>query len=196
MAHGFEKRVVELVTRVLGASIEPIPAPIWLIRPGKIECRSEWDRVCAIYNTLTDMYLPEVMRPQERRQVDAILLCSGSLPRILEVDEKQHFNSFRALTLEEYVDSCNVAFDPQVWIDQSKRKKSLEGGGFAKPKPPLFPGDNGRHRQRAFRDALCDLLPPVNGYAPTLRIGDFETKDWIFGTGAEERMDALLKERL
>jgi hypothetical protein len=34
------------------------------------------------------------------------------------------------------------------------------GGGFARPRPPLSPGDGGRHRRRAFLDALADLPPP------------------------------------
>ena len=44
---------------------------------------------------------------------------------------------------------------------------------------PLFPGEGARHRQRAFRDALTDILAPDYGFAPTLRIAHFEVKDWI-----------------
>jgi len=59
-------------------------------------------------------------------------------------------------------------------VDVTHRKSRLEGGGFAKPRPPLFPGVNGRHRQRAYRDVLADLLPPLHGFLPRARIGYFE----------------------
>lgn len=70
-----------------------------------------------------------------------------------------------------------LAFDSTVWITRSDHRARLEGGGFAKPRPTLFPGENGRHRQRAFRDALADILPPEYRFAPTLRLADFEVRD-------------------
>lgn len=93
-------------------------------------------------------------------------------------------------------DEAQVAFPIQRWIEQSEKKLRLEGGGFRKPKPPLFPGEHGRHMQRAFRDTLADLLPPEHGFSPTLRIADFEVSGWIYGAGAEKRMRELLAERL
>jgi hypothetical protein len=75
-------------------------------------------------------------------------------------------------------------------------KTRLEGGGFAAPKPPLFPAVNGRHQQRAFRDALCDILPPEHGWLPTLRLGDFDVGRWIETPRASERMIRLVEERL
>ncbi len=147
------------------------------------------------YVELTGLTLPEVMRPVERRTVDAVFLQKGYPPRILEVDEKQHFNQFRAATLKHYHDGP-VAFDTKAWLAASLAKKKLEGGGFAKAKPPLFPDLNGRHCQRAFRDALCDLIPPLHGFAPTLRIADFEVEGWIYSNDAERRVDELLSTRL
>jgi ferredoxin-like protein FixX len=35
-------------------------------------------------------------------------------------------------------------------------------------------------------------LPPTNGWAPTLRIADFEVDRWVFGRGARSRMVDLL----
>jgi hypothetical protein len=43
---------------------------------------------------------------------------------------------------------------------------------------------------------LADLLPPEHGWKPTLRIADFEVLPWIYTSGAEARMRALLDERL
>jgi hypothetical protein len=136
------------------------------------------------------------MRPIERRTVDAVLIV-GKQNLVLEVDEKQHFNVFRAETFRYYPEWTEVAFDVKEWLRLSTNKEWLEGGGFfAKAMPPLFPGLNGRHKQRAFRDALCDLLPPLYGFARTLRISSFEASSWIWNPNATAPMEALLHRRM
>lgn len=194
MSRVFERAVVAHVTDVLGAT--HARTPDWLLRPGRDECGERWPLVCEIYNDLTGMQLPNEMRKIERRTVDCVLIVDGSRPRVLEVDESQHFNLFRARTLEHYASHTNLAFDPNLWIAKSQAKTKLESGGFGRPMPPLFPGDAGRHRQRAFRDALCDILPPLHGFAPTLRIADFEVRDWINGDTAREEIRRLLSTRM
>ena len=62
--------------------------------------------------------------------------------------------------------------------------------------PAAVPEVGGRHRQRAFRDALTDVLPTVHGWEPTLRIADFEVRSWIHGRGAQTRMAESLKSRV
>lgn len=185
--------VTALVARILGAEL--VETPAWLMRPAEEECRDCWPLARSIYHELTRLDLPEMMPPRERRQVDAVLRV-GSESRILEVDETQHFNRFRALTLRHYPDDARVAFPIALWMEKSDRKLRLEGGGFGKPKPPLFPAENGRHMQRAFRDMLADLIPLEHGFAPILRIADFEVAGWIHGPASEPRMRELLEERL
>jgi hypothetical protein len=136
------------------------------------------------------------MRSVERRTVDAVLQQESMPPRVVEVDEKQHFNRFRAQTLRCYSKEVPLAFPAGQWIERSEEKTKLEGGGFGSPKPPLFPGEGGRHRQRAFRDALSDILPPEHAWLPTLRIGYFEVTDWIARADAREHMKELLRDRL
>ena len=147
-----------------------------------------------MYHTLTGLDLPE-MPPRERRDLDAVLRKRGQPPRIVEFDETQHFNVYRALTLRRYPRVTELAFPKAAWIERSDAKQRLEGGGSGRPKPPLFPGEGGRHRQRAFRDALADLLPSVYGWLPTLRIGDFEVESWLWTPDAETQMRGLLKDR-
>jgi hypothetical protein len=194
VAGELQAAVVSLVQRILGA--EAIPTPRWLLRPAAAECGARWETVCAIYHELTGFDLPAVMPPRETRRVDAVLDIGDDAPRILEVDETQHFNHYRALTLRQYPKDVQVAFPLERWIGQSRKKTRFEGGGFGKPKPPLFPAEHGRHMQRAFRDMLADLLPLEHGYQPTLRIGDFEVSSWIYLSEAEQRMRDLLDERL
>jgi hypothetical protein len=189
-----QERVLVLVEELYGG--ERRASPSWLNRPAAEDAGKRWRLVRAIYRKLTDMELPSEMPPRERRSVDAVLQRFGEPPRIVEVDEKQHFNRYRATTIRCYPSDLEVAFDKGTWLEACDRKRRLEGGGFGKPKPPLFPHADGRHRQRAFRDALCDLLPSAHGWLPTLRIADFEIADWIWSDAAFERMERLLSERL
>jgi hypothetical protein len=184
MALEFQEEVVKSAVSITGARL--VGSPPWLNRPGRSECGHLWDLVQGIYRQLADRVLPEVMPARERRTVDAVLEYDDGTRQILEVDEAQHFNKYRAATLRSYLDSP-VAFDREAWLKACDKKRRLEGGGFAVPKPPLFPGDNGRHKQRAFRDALCDLLPPEHGFHPTARIAYFE---------ASQGLDRLLRSRL
>lgn len=193
MAGELQAAVVALVSSILGAELEATPG--WLLRPGLDECGSSWNTLCSIYTDLTGLELPDRMPPRETRRVDAVLDTGDSPPRILEVDETQHFNGYRAITLYRYPPTAKVAFPVERWIERSENKTRLEGGGFGKPKPPLFAAEYGRHQQRAFRDALADLLPLEHGWAPTLRIGDFEVLPWIYSDQAEQMLRELLNGR-
>jgi hypothetical protein len=176
MPRELERAVVALIQGVYGGTARPTPG--WLQRPGRAECGRRWSLVRALYTELTDMELPDVMPPRDRRTVDCVLQRRGEPPRIIEFDESQHFNRYRAATIRRYPRAMPVAYDRAAWLTASDAKQRLEGGGFGRAKPPLFPHDDGRHRQRAFRDALADLVPAVHGWLPTLRIADFEVADW------------------
>lgn len=193
MAHELENAVVALVMDLLSA--QSGDTPWWLKHPGKLECGDRWPLVKQVYADLEAQELPETAPPREWRHVDAVLTPPAGETFILEFDETQHFNRYRRMTLERYPDPTAMRFDLQAWMNRCDAKRQLEGGGFAKPRPPLFPGENGRHRQRAFRDALADLLPPLHGFGPTLRIADFEVADWIHSMGARNRMTTLLRSR-
>ncbi len=189
-----QNHVVSLVESILTA--KRVKTPAWLMRPGMVQCGELWPHVLETYRTLMGTVLPDLMPERERREVDAVLIVEDRPPLILEVDEEQHFNTFRASTLSLYGPEHRVAFPVDVWRQRSELKTKLEGGGFGAAKPPLFDGEHGRHKQRAFRDMLCDLLPVHHGFGPTLRIAHFEVEDWIWGSKAKERMTALLKARL
>ena len=191
MPREIEKAAVTVLTNIFGP---PLPTPDWLVRPGKQESGDHWPLVQEIYHRLTGLELPDVMRPVERRMVDGVFESAGGT-FIFELDETQHFNTYRASTLRCYTDDVPLAFDKDDWIRRCERKARLEGGGFAKPKPPLFSGENGRHKQRAFRDALSDLIPSVHGFLPTLRLGDFEVGAWVERGGAVEKMAQLVHSR-
>ena len=120
----------------------------------------------------------------------------SSLYFIFELDEKQHFDAYRSVTLSLYPLDLLVGFSIDIWVKTCNRKSKPEGGRFAQPKPPLFPSENGRHRQRTFRDSLTDILPSENGFLPTLRLADFEIRDLIYKPDAQDRMENLVRTRL
>lgn len=170
-----QNHVTELLYDVLDAEIEAETCPPWLVRPGRSECAGAWSRVQEIYTALTGRELPEHAPPRERRRLDVVLTYPDGQRQALEVDEAQHFTAARALTLEHYPAGVALGFPRQRWLTRSHELSGCErGGGFGRPCPPLFPEPGGRHRQRAFRDALADLLPPEHGWLPTLRISDTE----------------------
>ncbi|TFC54574.1 MULTISPECIES: hypothetical protein [unclassified Cryobacterium] len=87
----------------------------------------------------------------------------------IEVDESQHFTSFRLLTLELYSPAARLGFDLRAyrglcseWAGRSdKYRKSKAAKGF---------GEGGRQRQRAYHDALRDLITPALGHPPVIRV--------------------------
>lgn len=172
MAREFERRVVAAAIELIEAIL--VETPTWILRPGRHDCGQQWSLVQSIYGELTGRLLPELMPPNERRMLDAVLKYPDGSHRVLEIDESQHFNSSRSVTLRQYGPAIEVSFPITDWMKACERKRSLEGGGFAKPKPPLFPGEGGRHLQRAFRDALADVVPFAHGFLPTARIAFFE----------------------
>jgi hypothetical protein len=194
MPRELERVVIELVRKVYGGN--ELATPDWLQRPERGDAGRRWRLIRSLYTELTGMELPDSMPPRERRTVDCVLQRRGEPPRIVEFDETQHFNRYRALTIRRYPRSVRVAFDRRSWLAACDSKRRLEGGGFGKPKPPLFPQDDGRHRQRAYRDALADVLPAVHGWLPTLRIADFEVSDWVYERGARAKMSRLIIPRL
>jgi hypothetical protein len=193
VAREIQNRVLDLVEASLEVPLAREVCPPWLGRPGRVECGDLWPTVQAIYADMTGDGLPDVMPPRERRSIDAVLTGRDGLSRIVEVDEIQHFTSPRARTLALYPGETETAFDRDRWALRSTATTKLRGGGFARPCPPLFPEPGGRHLQRAYRDALADLLPSWHGWLPTLRIGDFEVADWVLDDDATERMRRLLE---
>jgi hypothetical protein len=196
MSRILEQASVRAVEEALGCELSSTPA--WLQRPGRSECGERWELIRHTYSELTRRQLPEQMPSRERRTVDAVLKLPGHPPRIFEFDESQHFNRHRAVTLRLYPNDIDVAFPVDTWLraSETSRRKLSTTGGWGKAKPPLFPEAGGRHLQRAFRDALADLLPSVHGWAPTLRLADFEVEDWIHGPDMATRMRGLLDGRL
>lgn len=184
---------------VLGNSVrvEEEVAPAWLLRPGRPELGDQWPLAQRVYNSLTGIVLPEVMPARERRRIDVVLTSADGTCRAVEFDESQHFTGARATTLEAYDATVTVGYDVDAWFRWCEQRTGREpGGGFARPCPPLFPDQGGRHRQRAFRDLLADVLPPLHGWLPTVRFADVEVKPIFASADASVRLRALWESKV
>lgn len=99
---------------------------------------------------------------------------------ILEIDELQHFNQYRRLTLQCYPADIRLGFDLEEYVDLCQRHNdaALDKGPDRYRRPTVdFPFPCGRAAQRAFFDAFRDLLPTLWGLKPTIRVTEFELKD-------------------
>src|SRR5256885_12122407 len=58
------------------------------------------------------------------------LVTPDGIRRIIEIDEYQHFNLFRATTLDLYPKNNVIAFPRKEWMRQCKAARNLPGAGF------------------------------------------------------------------
>lgn len=80
---------------------------------------------------------------------------------LIEIDESQHFTSFRALSLRLYPSDVRVSFDRNHYMDLC-RELAPRSDRYRASKAAVGFGPGGRQRQRAYHDALRDLrLQPV-----------------------------------
>lgn len=99
-------------------------------------------------------------------------------PFLVELDESQHFTAARAVALGAYP-TVALGFDRERWVRECERVDARD------PDPPF------RDEQRAWYDALRDLLPGAYGFAPTVRLLDGEIP-WCRGATVDGTLDHLL----
>lgn len=109
----------------------------------------------------------------------------------IEIDESQHFTTFRLLTLQHYPAGVPLGFDIdhyrrlcEQWAPRSDRYRATKSAvGF---------GERGRQRQRAYHDALRDLVTPEMGHPPVIRVAAPDRD----GVGAYARVRDRLQDLL
>lgn len=167
-----QHRIVAVIREALDgeATLTEETCPSWLLRPGRAEIGTAWNSLNGAYAALTGLALPDAAPPRERRRLDVVLAWADGSSQVVEIDETQHFTPERLLTLDHYPSEAVLGYDVEQWRTESAVPRRPRGGGWGRPRPPLFPGEGGRHRQRAFRDMLADLLPPQYDWRPTIRL--------------------------
>ncbi len=89
---------------------------------------------------------------------------------LIEIDEVQHFTTARRRTLDNYPEGLRLGFNAdecRLLIDQWSPKGDK---AFAHKTSADFPRPGGRQAQRAYNDALRDLLAPHFTGKPLVRI--------------------------
>jgi hypothetical protein len=106
---------------------------------------------------------------------------------IVEFDESQHFSRPRLVSLSLYPKELKSGFSISRWQDLCRLIDARDDAPFD------------RDERRAWYDTLRDLVPPVYGFRPTVRLYA-EEFHWCALDGASrrgrERFCAVLKERL
>ena len=97
-------------------------------------------------------------------------LIHDELGCVIEVDEVQHFTSARARTFELYPKTLRLGYSLSDYIGLVRQWNGRGDSSFAHKTASDFPNPGGRQAQRAYNDALRDLLAPsFTGY-PVIRI--------------------------
>lgn len=97
-------------------------------------------------------------------------LIHDELGCLIEVDEKQHFTSARLRTFEYYPPDCELGFDNVEYRALVEQWRTRGDSSFAHKFAPDFPRPGGRQAQRAYNDALRDLLAPTFTGHPLIRL--------------------------
>jgi hypothetical protein len=88
---------------------------------------------------------------------------------LVEVDESQHFTSFRLMTLDLYPEDVPLGFDLDFYKRRC-REWQRQSDGYYRAKAARGFGVGGRQKQRAYYDALRDLAAPAMGRPPLVRV--------------------------
>jgi hypothetical protein len=116
------------------------------------------------------------------------VLASASL--IVEVDEIQHFTSDRLATLELYPRNAELAFDVAEYRALIEQWSAV-ADNYRAAKPAVdFPHAGGRRAQRAYFDAVRDLVAPSFG-SQVLRVPAPECNAAIAAGRLVERLGNL-----
>jgi hypothetical protein len=88
---------------------------------------------------------------------------------VIELDETQHFTTFRLASLDGYPPDASLGFDLDEYRELC-RTHAPQTDRFARAQAAKGFGIGGIQRERAYRDALRDLAFPAMGHPPVLRI--------------------------
>jgi hypothetical protein len=95
-------------------------------------------------------------------------------PFIVEFDESQHFSRPRWVALANYPEQIAVGFSIARWQALCREIDAADNTPFD------------RDERRAWYDTLRDLLPPVHGFKPTIRLYAAETRWCALGDSTRD----------
>lgn len=109
---------------------------------------------------------------------------------VIEVDEPEHFSSYRLVALELYPPDTALGFD----IEEHKRlcrEHAREADAVGRALAAKGFGFGGAPRERAYHDALRDLATPAMGHPPLVRVTALDGDGAAAYARARERLSNL-----
>ncbi len=153
-----KRRVRQLLERIYGTCLSN-HALGWPTSPGAYDGTSIGHALRSVASALQSSRGFGVAEFVRR---DALAPCDFWVPNpgfLVEFDESQHFTSPRKLALQAYAGQQSLlGFSAQRWMSLCERHDARDND------PPY------RDEQRAWYDALRDLVPSTRGLLPTVRL--------------------------
>lgn len=192
MARGDCERAVAAAARVDGIELVPVGRSIgWLTQRGHLDLPEGLsdvrERLALIFVALGGDLTAQSDKKSSPLPGDLIHVATRTL---VEVDEYQHFTTFRRATLDLYPPDYPVEFDLDRYRDLCDRWSS-KADRYRKTKAARGFGEVGRQRQRAYNDALRDLASAPMGYK-LIRVDAVEGNGQLAYERSRERLLTIL----
>lgn len=164
MPIGDTERAVSAAAALDGIQLVPMPTVSWLNTHGHFALPEEAAEATPVlqqaFERLHGDKDEELSKPLRALPSDIAHLPTRTL---VEIDEFQHFTSFRAVTLDllnESGPTADVSTYSELCASWSNRADRYRARKVAKG----FPGEYSRGRQRAYNDLLRDIVAPMMGW--------------------------------
>ena len=141
----------------------------WLNQRGHLGLPAEVGGVAAVLEQIFVALGGDVAEQSTKRVTplrgDYLHAASGTF---IEIDEYQHFTSYRLRSLELYPSDVQLGFDLLAYADLCRQWRARSDRYRASKAAKGF-GAAGRQAQRAYHDAIRDLAVPAMGHPPIVR---------------------------
>lgn len=168
------EREVLAATRSQGVRLSSGAPVRWLTPRGHLDPLVQREAPAEVLETLEDVHraLGGNRQALARKHTGSYCpdLVVASTGQIIEIDEVQHFTGARQATLQQYASEFTLGFsinDYRALIDSWRARAEAV---FTRLWSPDFDFAGGRRAQRAYADALLDLLAPVFTGMAVLRL--------------------------
>jgi hypothetical protein len=190
-----QQKVIRLISIVLKADAQATKSFPWLRNIHLSEdCGRHFPTIDRIFTELKGDHKNAQVKRNMPIPFDAYF--GGDYNFIIEFDEIQHFSTPRMRTLELYPRNIGLGFNLNQYRRWCGTYRSEADQYRRTITPRDFNFDGGRTAQRAFFDAMKDLVPQMNGLRPTVRISSFELPSPLEDSGfCLEKLRALLDEK-
>lgn len=192
MPVGDTERGVAASAAAAGVVLTPMPRVPWLNTRGHFDLPAEAAPAVPILQRAFELLGGDEVeqRAKQRRPLPSDLLHAQTRTMV-EVDEHQHFTSFRARTLD-LLDADHAGFAVEHYralcVDLAPQSDRYRAAKQAKG----FPGECSRGRQRAYNDLLRDVVAPLMGYR-VVRVSAPHMTGAEAYAGAREQLAALVR---